>query len=79
MQGIEGPKRVFLDKLSTQLSHALGDFLERLVKEIKRRTKVVAAFCKEDTVEKFLYLLGEVWGARRLRGFVQNPDGRLPC
>jgi len=79
MQGIEGPKRVFLHKLSTQLSHALGDFLERLVKEIKRRTKVVAAFCRKDTVEKFLYLLGEVWGARRFRGFVQNPDGRLPC
>jgi transposase-like protein len=42
-----------------------------LAKEIKRRTKVVAAFCKEDTVEKLLYLLGEAWGVRRLRGFVE--------
>jgi transposase-like protein len=49
----------FFHKISAQLSHALGGFLERLAKEIKRRTKVVAAFCKEDTVEKLLYLLGE--------------------
>jgi hypothetical protein len=72
MQGIKGPKRMFFsNKISAQLSHALGGFLERLVKEIKRRTKVVAAFCNEDTVEKLLYLLGEAWGARRLRGFAE--------
>jgi hypothetical protein len=71
MRGIEGPKRMFLHKISAQLSHALGGFLERLAKEIKRRTKVVAAFCKEDTVEKLLYLLGEAWGARRLRRFAK--------
>jgi transposase-like protein len=39
-----------------------------LVKEIKRGTKVVAAFCKEDTVEKLLYLLGEVWGCAGSEG-----------
>jgi transposase-like protein len=46
-----------------------------LAKEIKRRTKVVAAFCKEDTVEKLLYLLGEA-GERRLRGFAEIRIGR---
>jgi transposase-like protein len=45
-----------------------------LAKEIKRRTKVVAAFCKEDTVEKLLYLLGEV-GGRRLQGFAEIQIG----
>jgi hypothetical protein len=77
MQGIEGPKRMFLHKISAQLSHALGGFLERLAKEIKRRTKVVAAFCKEDTVEKLLYLLGEAWGAQAPR-VCGNPDRKMP-
>jgi transposase-like protein len=49
--------------------------LERLAKEVKRRTKVVEVFCGEDAVEKPLYLvlsqLDEKWGARRLRGFAE--------
>jgi hypothetical protein len=48
-----------------------------LAKEIKRRTKAVA-FCKEDTVEKLLYLLGEAWGAQAPR-VCGNPDRKLPC
>jgi len=49
--------------------------LERLAKEVKRRTKVGEVFCSEDAVEKLLYLilsqLDKVWGARRLRGFAE--------
>jgi len=49
--------------------------LERLAKEIKRRTKVVEVFCGEGAVEKLLYLvlsqLDEAWGVRRLRGFAE--------
>jgi transposase-like protein len=49
--------------------------LERLAKEVKRRTKVAAVFCGERAVEKLLCLvlsqLDEAWGARRLRGFAE--------
>jgi len=49
--------------------------LERLAKEVKRRTKVVEVFCSEEAAEKLLYLvlsqLDEAWGARRLRGFAE--------
>ena len=47
--------------------------LERLAREVKRRTKVVEVFCGEEAVAKLLYLvlshLDEAWEARRLRGF----------
>jgi transposase-like protein len=53
--------------------------LERLAKEVKRRTKVVEVFCGEGAVEKLLYLvlsrLDEAWGARRLRGFAEIQIG----
>jgi len=53
--------------------------LERLAKEVKRRTKVVEVFCSEEAAEKLLYLvlsqLDEVWGARRLRGFAEIQMG----
>lgn len=53
--------------------------LERLAKEVKRRTKVVEVFCGEEAVEKLLYLvlrhLDEAWGARRLRGFAEIEMG----
>ena len=53
--------------------------LERLAKEVKRRTKVVEVFCNEDAAEKLLYLvlsqLDEAWGARRLRGFAEIQMG----
>jgi hypothetical protein len=53
--------------------------LERLAKEIKRRTKVVEVFCGEGVVEKLLYLvlhqLNEAWGARRVRGFAEIQIG----
>jgi len=49
--------------------------LERLAKEVKRRTKVVELFCGEGAVERLLYLvlsqMDEAWGARRLQGFVE--------
>jgi hypothetical protein len=49
--------------------------LERLAKEIKRRTKAVEVFCGEGAVENLLYLvlsqLDEAWGVRRLRGFAE--------
>lgn len=49
--------------------------LERLVKEVKRRVKVVEVFCGEEAVEKLLYLvlsgLNERLGARRIRGFAE--------
>ena len=35
--------------------------LERLAKEIKRRTKVVEVFCGEGAVEKLLYLVLIIW------------------
>ena len=53
--------------------------LERLAKEVKRRTKMVEVFCGEGAVEKLLYLvlsqLDDVWGARRLRGFAEVEMG----
>ena len=53
--------------------------LERLAKEVKRRTRVVEVFCGEGAVEKLLYLvlsqLDDVWGARRLRGFAEVEMG----
>lgn len=53
--------------------------LERLAKEVKRRTKVVEVFCGEGAVEKLLYLvlsqIDEAWGARRLRGFAEIQMG----
>jgi len=53
--------------------------LERLAKEVKRRTKVVEVFCREEAAEKLLYLvlseLDQAWGARRLRGFAEIQMG----
>jgi putative transposase len=53
--------------------------LERLAKEVKKRTKVVEVFCGEEAVEKLLYLvlcdLNEVLGTRRLRGFAEMLTG----
>jgi len=49
--------------------------LERLAKEVKRRTKAVEVFRGESAVEKLLCLvlsqLDEAWRARRLRGFAE--------
>ncbi|MGC8817712.1 MAG: transposase, partial [Candidatus Hadarchaeum sp.] len=53
--------------------------LERLVKEVKRRVKVVEVFCGEEAVEKLLYLvlrsLPERLEGRRLRGFAEVSMG----
>jgi len=54
--------------------------LERLAKEVKRRTKVVVeVFCGEEVAAKLLYLVlghpDETWGARRLRGFTEIQAG----
>uniref|UniRef100_A0A7V4DG63 IS256 family transposase n=1 Tax=Candidatus Caldatribacterium californiense TaxID=1454726 RepID=A0A7V4DG63_9BACT len=53
--------------------------MERLAKEVKRRTKVVEVFCSEEAAEKLLYLvlsaLNEAWGSRRLRGFAEIQMG----
>lgn len=53
--------------------------LERLAKEVKRRTKVVEVFCGEEAVEKLLYLvlsnLNERLENRRLRGFAEISVG----
>jgi transposase-like protein len=55
------------------------NLLERLAKEVKRRTKVVEVFCDEGAVENLLYLvlsqLDEAWGGRRLRGFAEIQIG----
>jgi transposase-like protein len=55
------------------------NFLERLAKEVKRRTKVIEVFCDEGAVENLLSLvliqLDEAWGARRLRGFAEIQIG----
>jgi len=49
--------------------------LERLMKEVKRRTKVVEIFCGPEALEKLLYLVlvqeSEKLLARRLRGFAE--------
>ena len=53
--------------------------LERLAKEIKRRTKVVEVFCSENAVEKLLFLIlsqiNESFKARRLHGFAEALTG----
>ena len=53
--------------------------LERLAKEVKRRTKVMEVFCGEEAVEKLLCLvlsgLNERLGTRRLRGFAEVTMG----
>jgi transposase-like protein len=53
--------------------------LERLAKEVKRRTKVVEVFCDEGAVGNLLYLvlsqLDEAWGTRMLRGFAEIQIG----
>lgn len=53
--------------------------LERLTKEVKRRTKVVEVFCGEEAVEKLLYLVlsevNERLRNRRLRGFAEIASG----
>ena len=49
------------------------NMLERLIKEIKRRTKVIEVFWEEGSLEKVLYLvlkdMGEVYKERALVGF----------
>uniref|UniRef100_UPI00260BC350 transposase n=1 Tax=uncultured Thermanaerothrix sp. TaxID=1195149 RepID=UPI00260BC350 len=49
--------------------------LERVSKEVKRRTKVAEVFWGEEAVEKLLYLvlchLNERLEGRRLRGFAE--------
>ena len=49
--------------------------LERLAKEIKRRTKVVEVFCSENAVEKLLFLIlsqiNQSFKTRRLHGFAE--------
>jgi transposase-like protein len=53
--------------------------LERLMKEVKRRTKVVEIFCGPEAVEKLVYLVlvqeNEKLGKRRLRGFAEIQMG----
>jgi transposase-like protein len=55
------------------------NLLERLAKEVKRRTKVVEVFCDESAVENLLYMvlsqLDEAWGMRRLQGFAEIQIG----
>ena len=49
--------------------------LERLIKELKRRTKVVEVFCGPQALEKLVYLMlvqeNERLLGRRLRGFAE--------
>ena len=53
--------------------------LERLIKELKRRTKVVEVFCGPQALEKLIYLVlvqeNEKLLRRRLRGFVEIQSG----
>jgi putative transposase len=53
--------------------------LERLMKEVKRRTKVVEIFCGPEAVEKLVYLVlvqeNEKLLKRRLRGFAEIQMG----
>jgi len=55
------------------------NLLERLAKEVKRRTKVVEVFCDESAVENLLYMvlsqLDKAWGMRRLQGFAEIQIG----
>jgi len=48
------------------------NLLERLAKEVKRRTKVVEVFCDAGAVENLLYL---VLSQRRLREFAEIQIG----
>ncbi len=53
--------------------------LERLIKELKRRTKVVEVFCGPEALEKLVYLVlvqeNERLLGRRLRGFAEMQSG----
>ena len=53
--------------------------LERLIKELKRRTKVVEIFCGPEALEKLVYLVlvqeNERLLGRRLRGFAEAQLG----
>jgi transposase-like protein len=53
--------------------------LERLMKGVKRRTKVVEIFCGPEAVEKLVYLVlvqeNEKLLKRRLRGFAEIQMG----
>ena len=53
--------------------------LERLIKELKRRTKVVEVFCGPEALEKLVYLVlvqeNERLLGRRLRGFAEMQLG----
>ena len=53
--------------------------LERLMKELKRRTKVVEVFCGPEALEKLVYLVlvqeNERLSRRRLRGFAETQSG----
>ncbi|MGB9861886.1 MAG: transposase, partial [Candidatus Bipolaricaulaceae bacterium] len=56
--------------------------LERLGKEVKRRTKVVEVFCGEGAVEKLLYLV--LFGLnerleRGLGGFAERWEATMFC
>jgi len=58
--------------------------LERLIKELKRRTKVVEIFCGPEALEKLVYILGVGPGERaaaqkKAAWFRGNTDGKLPC
>jgi putative transposase len=54
------------------------NLLERLMKEIKRRVKVIEVFCSEEAAEKVLYLvlseLNERYKRYRLLGFTKLPQ-----
>jgi transposase-like protein len=57
--------------------------LERLAKEMRRRTKVVEVFCWESAAEKLQSLvlrqLDEVWGSHMFRGFPEIRMGSYPA
>ncbi|MCD6540348.1 transposase, partial [Candidatus Bipolaricaulota bacterium] len=57
--------------------------LERLIEELKRRTKAVEVFCGPEALEKLVYLVlvqeNERLLGRRLRGFAEMIVGKLPC
>ncbi|QJA05952.1 IS256 family transposase [Thermosulfurimonas marina] len=58
--------------------------LERLIKEVKRRTKVIEVFCEPGALYKVVYLvlrgLEEKYRSRKLRGFEDlMEEGLLSC
>ena len=63
---MKAPPQVW-DKLYTT------NLLERAIKEIRRRTKVIESFPTPEALEKLVYLvicqLNESWGRRKLKGF----------